>query len=90
MLNSGFGARQLRAVGGFGGGVGGVYLRQFDVAAERQPADPVFDAVHFLFPDRPEAEGESVDMQPPPFGGQKMAELVRKNAEADRDENKGQ
>ena len=85
-----FGARQLRAVGGFGGSVGGVHLRQFDVAAERQPADPVFDAVHLLFPDRPEAEGEGVDMQPPPFGGQKMAELVRKNAEADRDENKGQ
>ncbi len=85
-----FGARQFRAVGCFWGNVGGVHLRQFDVTAERQPADPVFDAVHLFLPDRPEAEGEGVDMQPPPFGGQKMAQFVRKNAEADRDENEGQ
>lgn len=86
-----FGARQLRAVRRFRDRVGRVDLRQLDVAAERKPAEPVLHTVDFLPPERFETERKRIDVQPAPFGGEEVPELVRKDAESDghKDEDHG-
>ena len=53
------------------------HLRQRDVAAGGDRAEHVLDAVDFFRPERlAEPDGEFVDLQPAPFRGEEMAELM--------------
>ncbi len=58
-------------------GFHGRHLRQGDVAAGGDGAEDVFDAVDFAGPERmAEPDGEFVDLEPAPFGGEEVAELM--------------
>ena len=61
------------AFDGFHGG----HLREGDVTAAGDGAEDVFDAVDFLRPKRlAEPDGELVDLEAAPFGGEEVAEFV--------------
>jgi hypothetical protein len=58
-------------------GFHGRHLRQGDVATGGNGAKEILDAIDFLGPERfAEPDGEFIDLEAAPFGGEEMAEFV--------------
>jgi len=64
---------------------GRVKLRQRHIPAERNAADLILHAIDGAFPERrPETDRKGIHLQTQPARGQKMAELVDKNRQAEQ------
>src|SRR5262249_30326614 len=82
------GGQLVGALGGFPlDGFHGGHLGQGDITAGRDRAQAIGDAVDFLLPDRfSEPDGEAIDLQTPPAGGDEMAQFVDEDQQIEEEQ----